>query len=132
MQSTGFVDRSAVDLTSYLISGQARFEDGLCAFGALQRRRAHAASLVGHPGGEVPGRQLQGVEDYIARNSLDSADAENLRPFAANRTYNYYRYPNEIDQYRQVAHAVYHARSTCLENWDLNVTTYIVTGQRLL
>lgn len=126
MQSTGFVDRSAVDLTSYLISGQVRFEEGYIRLVHFSGQERTQQAWWGIPEAKYRG-DLQGVEDYIARNSLDSADAENLRR-AGNRTYNYYRYPNEIDQYRQ-SHTQFITKVHLPKNWDLNVNTYIVTGK---
>ena len=78
MQSTGFVDRSAVDLTSYLISGQVRFEEGYIRLVHFSGQERTQQAWWGIPEAKYRG-DLQGVEDYIARNSLDSADAENLR-----------------------------------------------------
>ena len=126
MESMGFVDRSAVDLSSYLISGQIRFQDGYIRLVHFSGEERTQQAWWGIPEAKYRG-DAQGVEDYIARNYLDSADAENLRG-AGNRTYNYYRYPNEIDQYRQ-SHTQFISKIHLPKNWDLNVTTYTVTGK---
>ena len=126
LQSAGFIDRSAVDLTSYLISGQARFKDGYVRLVHFSGEERTQQAWWGIPEAKYRG-DAQGVEDYIARNYLDSADADNLRR-SGNRTYNYYRYPNEIDQYRQ-AHTQFITKVYLPRNWDLNITTYFVSGK---
>lgn len=126
MKSNGFVDRSSVDLTSYLISGEVRLSGGYLRLVHFSGEERTQQAWWGIPESQYRGDK-QGVEDYIARNYLDSADADNLRR-SGWRTYNYYRYPNEIDQYRQ-SHTQFITKAHLPWGWEFNANTYFVTGK---
>lgn len=97
--SDGFIDRASADLQSYYLSGSYYSENT-------------SVQLIHFGGGEetyqawwgVPEPRLEsdsaGMAAYVGNNGLDSAQAYNL--FNSDpRTYNYYTYENETDNYQQ-------------------------------
>jgi len=126
MQSNGFVDRSSVDLSSYLVSGEYREKNGFIRLVHFSGNERTQQAWWGIPEAKYRGDTI-GTEDYLLRNGVDSADASNLRNAGA-RTYNYYRYPNEIDQYRQT-HTQLMSQLELPYGWRLNINTFLVLGK---
>lgn len=117
IQSNGFIDRASSDLSSYFFStsiipkNHNKWEIKLIAFGGQEKTYQ---AWWGVPiekfnlGGSNPTNQdSQLLVDHYNRNAgvsyRNAQDSLNL--FQSNpSTYNYYTYPNEIDNYRQLHH----------------------------
>lgn len=126
MRSDGFVDRSGSALQSYLFGAQYRYENvtwRLLTFSGSERTQQ---AWYGIPEAKFRGDSV-GVADYIARNGVTGADSLNLLQ-SVNATYNYYRYANEIDRYRQ---GHYQSMLTAMlsKRWFLTQTVFAVTGR---
>ena len=124
MRSNGMIDRSASQLQSYLFGAQYRYQNltwRLLHFAGSERTEQ---AWYGIPESKFRG---QGVSDYITRNGLRSADSLNLVR-SGNTTYNFYRYANEIDRYRQ---GHYQSMLTAMlsKRWFLTQTLFAVTGR---
>ncbi len=97
--SDGFIDRASSDLQSYYLSGSYYSEKT-------------SVQLIHFGGGEetyqawwgIPEAKLNGndslLQYHILINGYDSQDSANLVN-SGNRTYNYYTYGNEVDNYKQ-------------------------------
>ena len=101
--SDGYIDRASAQLRGYQGTLQrngksARFQwkAMLTAFGGNERTYQ---AWNGTPYEAVYGNGTAGILQYIERNGLSSADAQNL--LNSGRTYNYYTYANQVDQYQQ-------------------------------
>jgi iron complex outermembrane receptor protein len=68
----------------------------------------------------------QGMLDYIARNGLSDRDAQNL--LNAGRTYNYYTYDNQVDNYQQ-DHYQLIASQEVNKYWNLNGALHLTRGK---
>ena len=130
LQSQGFIDRSSVKLSSYLLSGQYKIKNGLIRLIHFSGNERTQQAWYGIPEDKFlssgPGSATL-IENYISRNYLDDADALNLRE-SENTTYNYYRYPNEIDSYNQT-HTHFIGQLNLPHNWSLNLTSFLVSGK---
>ena len=130
LQSQGFIDRSAMDLNSYLVSGQYKTTNATVRLVHFSGSERTQQAWYGIPevkyNAEGPG-SFSGLEDYISRNGLDGADAQNFLD-SRNNTYNYYRYPNEIDRYKQT-HTHFISQIKLPSNWRFNFNAFLVNGE---
>ncbi|MCB9230865.1 MAG: TonB-dependent receptor [Bacteroidia bacterium] len=97
--SDGFLDRAASNLTSLYLNGGYYGNKTTVKVNAMLGHERTYQSWYGTPESRVKG-DIAGMNDYIANNYLDSADAANLLN-SNSRTYNYYTYANEVDDYTQ-------------------------------
>lgn len=126
MQSEGFVDRSGSKLNSYLIGMAYQEGNHSIRYVHFNGHEISQQAWWGVPMVKWRGDE-SGVEAYILNNYLDNDAANHLRE-SGNATYNHYRYPNEIDNYRQSHHQL--IATTALDNdWVLNITEYLVLGK---
>ncbi|MDO7661232.1 MAG: TonB-dependent receptor, partial [Schleiferiaceae bacterium] len=126
MQSEGFVDRSSSKLNSYLFAMAYREGNQSIRYVHFNGHEVSQQAWWGIPMVKWRGDQA-GVEAYILNNYLANDAADHLRE-SGNTTYNHYRYPNEIDNYRQSHHQL--IATMALDNdWTLNMTNYLVTGK---
>jgi iron complex outermembrane receptor protein len=130
LQSQGFIDRSSVNLNSYLVSGQYKRENSIFRLVHFSGNELTQQAWYGIPedkfNAEGPGSFTQ-IQNYISRNGLDSIDAQNLID-SRNNTYNYYRYPNEIDRYKQT-HTHLIGKIRLPKNWRFNFNSFLVAGK---
>jgi iron complex outermembrane receptor protein len=98
-QSAGYIDRGSAKLKGY----QANIEKSwgawklqATAFGGNERTYQ---AWYGVPHELVYNEGTQALMDFAARNSLSPTETTQL--LQSNRKYNYYTYPNQVDQYQQ-------------------------------
>lgn len=96
--SDGYIDRASSDLRSYyLTAGYAGRRTVLKAVTFSGRERTYQ-SWYGTPQSRLE-NDRQGMIDHAQREGYTDAQLENL--LSAGRTYNYYLYENEVDNYGQ-------------------------------
>lgn len=98
IMSDGYIDRASSDLSSYYT--EAGYLDDKTSIKAIVfgGKEKTYQSWYGTPEAVVNG-DLEGIQAFIDRNYLSDAEAENL--LNSGRTYNYYTYDNEVDDYEQ-------------------------------
>ncbi len=108
--SDGFVDRAKSDLRSYYLSGGYFGKKSFVRLNVFSGKEVTYQSWNGTPEARVKGDR-EGMLAFIDRNGLNERDAQNLLN-SDSRTYNFYTYDNEVDNYKQdhyqlgiVAHA---------------------------
>jgi iron complex outermembrane receptor protein len=130
LQSQGFIDRSSVNLNSYLVSGQYKSDNATIRLVHFSGNERTQQAWYGIPevkyNSDRPGT-FSGLENYISRNGLEGADAQNILD-SRNNTYNYYRYPNEIDRYKQ-SHTHFISQINLPSNWRFNFNAFLVSGK---
>jgi iron complex outermembrane recepter protein len=101
--SDGYIDRASAQLKGYQGTLQKngrtkgwQWKVMLTAFGGNERTYQ---AWNGSPYEAVYGNGSTDLMEYIERNGLSAAEAQNL--LNAGRTYNYYTYRNQVDQYQQ-------------------------------
>ena len=66
------------------------------------------------------------MQDYIARNGLTPAEADNL--LNSGRTYNYYTYDNQVDNYRQTHYQLLYSQDIT-DKFMLNTALHYTHGE---
>lgn len=97
--SDGFIDRATSDLTSYYLSGSYYSEKTSVQLIHFAGHERTYQAWNGIPEAKLNG-DTKGIDDFLARNFFSEADANNLRN-SDSRTYNFYTYENEVDDYAQ-------------------------------
>jgi len=98
IKSDGYVDRATSDLFSYYFAGGYYGEKTSVKLIFFSGQEKTYQSWWGTPQSRVEGNQ-EDMDTHAANNWLDSAQVYNLQN--SGRTYNYYEYENETDNYRQ-------------------------------
>ncbi|MDD7884590.1 TonB-dependent receptor [Flavivirga sp. 57AJ16] len=98
IQSDGYIDRASADLNSYYL--EAGFLNEKTALKALVfgGKEVTYQSWYGTPEAVV-NNDRDGIQDFIDRNFPSDEEAQNL--LNSGRTYNFYTYDNEVDNYEQ-------------------------------
>ena len=98
VQSEGYIDRATSDLKSFYLSGGYYGEKLSVKAIAFSGKQRTYQSWYGTPQGVLTGN-VEEQDAYIIVDGLDAAEIFNLRN--SGRTYNYYEYDNEVDNYQQ-------------------------------
>ena len=120
--SDGYIDRAKSDLTSYYLSAGYYGKKNLLKFNLFSGHETTYQAWYGTPESRVE-NDVQGMQDYISRNFLSAEEADNL--LNSGRTYNYYTYDNEVDDYTQTHYQLIYAgdvTSTLTWNTALHYT----------
>ncbi len=96
--SDGYIDRAASNLTSFYLSGGYFGEKNILKLNIFSGHEITYQAWYGTPESRINNDE-QGMLDYISRNGLTLTEADNL--LTSGRTYNYYTYENQIDNYKQ-------------------------------
>ena len=96
--SDGFVDRASSDLQSYYLSGGYFGKNTSLKFITFGGDEVTYQSWYGTPEAKLR-NDAAGIEAVIANNGFSPAQAENLRN--SDRSYNFYEYDNQVDDYGQ-------------------------------
>ena len=96
--SDGYIDRASSDLSSYYLSGGYYGKKTVVKAITFAGKEKTYQSWYGTPEAKVNDDDA-GVQTSIANNWFGAKDAANL--INSGRTYNYYTYDNEVDNYNQ-------------------------------
>ncbi len=125
IMSDGYIDRATSDLSSYYVeAGFLNEKTSLKAivFGGKEKTYQ---SWYGTPEAVVNG-DAQGIQAFIDRNYPSQAEADNL--LNSGRTYNYYTYDNEVDNYEQT-HYQLHISHQFSKNFSANISGNYTRGK---
>ena len=98
IQSDGYVDRSAADLKSFMLSGVWLGENSTLRATIFSGKERTEQAWYGTPESVIKEDQEE-INAYADRNYIYGSDRDNL--LNSGRTYNYYTYDNEVDNYQQ-------------------------------
>jgi len=98
ISSDGFLDRASTNLTSYFISAGYHGKSTLLKFNIFSGKEVSYQAWYGTPESRI-NNDVQGMQDYIGRNGLTQEEGDNL--LNSGRTYNFYTYDNQVDNYQQ-------------------------------
>ncbi|GHA70375.1 TonB-dependent receptor [Pontibacter akesuensis] len=98
IKSDGYIDRASSDLKSLYFAGGYYGDKTTVKFITFSGQEQTYQAWYGTPEALVYGN-AQDLKDYIDRNYIEGSDRENL--LRSGRTYNYYTYDNETDNYQQ-------------------------------
>ena len=125
IQSNGYVDRSASDLKSYMLSGVWLGENSTLRATLFSGKEKTEQAWYGTPESVINGNQEE-IIAYADRNDIFGSDRENL--LTSGRKYNYYTYDNEVDNYQQ-DHYQLHFNHSFNEDLKLSTAAHYTRGR---
>ncbi|MCC6384805.1 MAG: TonB-dependent receptor [Bacteroidia bacterium] len=96
--SDGYIDRASSNLKSIFISQAYYGKKTSVRLNIFSGKEITYQSWYGTPESRI-NNDIKEMQEFIIRNSLDSQDSLNL--LTSGRTYNYYTYHKQIDDYKQ-------------------------------
>ena len=123
--SDGYLDRASSNLRSLYVSGAYFGAKSMFRINFFTGKEKTFQSWYGTPESRVNG-DVAGMNAYIERNWLSEEDAKNL--LTSGRTYNYYTYPNQTDNYAQ-DHYQLLSHHTINSQWNLDVNFHYTYGR---
>ena len=96
--SDGYIDRASSDLKSFYLDGTWQGKKSSVTANIFSGQERTYQSWYGTPQSVVEGDR-DAIIDYADRNFIFGEDRENL--LNSGRTYNFYTYENEVDNYQQ-------------------------------
>ena len=125
INSDGYIDRAYSDLKSYYASASYYFDNSTIDIINFSGKEKTYQSWWGVPESRV-NNNLEGMQAVIINNGLNQDQANNL--LNSGRTYNYYTYDNEIDNYQQDHYQVHWNRELS-EFSRLHIATHYTYGR---
>lgn len=123
--SDGYIDRAESDLQSYFLSGGYYGKKTIVKALVFGGKEVTYQSWWGTPQAVLENDEA-GIEAIISNNGYSEAQAQNIR--TAGRTFNYYLYENEVDNYQQ-DHYQLHLSHSLSSDWTLNVAGHYTYGR---
>lgn len=123
--SAGFIDRASSNLLSAYFSAGYFGKKSFARFNYFTGNEKTYQSWYGTPESRVNGSEAE-MKAFIDRNYLSTADANNL--LNSGRTYNYYTYDNQTDNYAQ-DHFQLITNHRLTEAWNLDLNAHYTYGR---
>lgn len=123
--SDGFVDRASSDLKSFYVSGGYYGKDNFVRLNVFSGKEKTYQSWYGVPQ-SLANDDADGFQAFIDRNYYDDDFKNEL--LAGGRTYNWYQYENEVDNYQQ-DHYQLITSFKLGANWRFNPTLHYTHGE---
>ncbi len=123
--SDGYIDRAESDLQSYFLSGGYYGKKTIVKALVFGGKEVTYQSWWGTPQAVLENDDT-GIEAVISNNGYTPEQAENIR--TAGRTFNYYLYENEVDNYQQ-DHYQLHLSHSLSSDWTFNVAGHYTYGR---
>ena len=123
--SDGYIDRASSNLQSAYLSAAYFAKNSFIRLNYFTGREKTFQSWYGTPESRVAG-SVADMHAYIDRNYLSSEEANNL--LTSGRTYNYYTYANQTDNYAQ-DHLQLLTNHRISPNWDLDWNFHYTYGR---
>ncbi|MGW8122736.1 TonB-dependent receptor [Roseivirga echinicomitans] len=124
ISSDGYIDRAFSDLSSYYMSGGYYGKKSILKLVTFAGKERSYQSWYGTPEAKLRNDQA-GIDAVIANNGFSASQAANLRN--AGRTYNYYEYENQVDDYKQ-SHYQAHFSHQIDDLWSFNTSLHYTKG----
>lgn len=123
--SDGYIDRANSNLKSFYISGAWIGKKSLLRANIFSGKQTTYQAWNGAPESRITG-DVDAMNAYADRNYLSTAQRENL--LNSGRTYNYFEYKNQTDNYQQ-DHYQLHFTHRFNSKLNLNVSGHYTKGQ---
>lgn len=129
VNSNGFIDRATADLSSYYLAVGRITEKSALKFITFSGSERTYQAWNGVPEGLVTGDEEE-INDHYQRNvgSLYFTPEDSINYFEGGRSYNYYQYRNQVDDYTQSHYQLHHLLSVN-QNLTLKTTAYYTKGR---
>lgn len=123
--SDGYIDRAFSDLQSYYLSGGYYSDKTILKALVFGGKEVTYQSWWGTPEARL-NNDLEGMQEVIANNGYSDEQADNL--LNSDRTFNYYQYENEADNYQQ-DHYQLHLSHQLNATWSVNGALHYTYGR---
>ena len=123
--SDGYIDRASSNLQSAYVSAGYFGTKSFIRLNYFTGKEKTYQSWYGTPESRING-STSGMQDYIDRNYLTAAEADNL--LKSGRTYNYYTYANQTDNYAQ-DHLQLITNHRLSEVWNMDLNAHYTYGR---
>ena len=123
--SDGFIDRASSNLLSAYFSAGYFGSKSFIRLNYFTGKEKTYQSWYGTPESRVNGSDSE-MQSFIDRNYLSDADSKNL--LNSGRTYNYYTYDNQTDNYAQ-DHFQFITNHRLTEAWNLDLNAHYTYGR---
>ena len=123
--SDGYIDRASSDLQSFFLSGGYYGDKTMVKALAFGGKEVTYQSWWGTPEARLD-NDTEGMQEVIANNGYTQAQADNL--LNSGRTFNYYLYDREVDNYQQ-DHYQLHLSHQLSTHWSLNGALHYTYGR---
>jgi iron complex outermembrane receptor protein len=125
IQSDGYLDRAYSDLSSLGLTANYLTKKSIWKAVVLNGAERTYQAWYGTPESRYRGDE-EGMLAYAARNGLSQEETQNL--LNAGRTYNYYTYANQVDNYNQNNYQL-HFIHRYSDKLDMNVAAHYTYGR---
>jgi len=125
ISSDGYIDRSSSDLKSFYLSAAWLGKNSVLRANVFSGKEITYQSWYGTPQSILDGTDSS-LNAYADRNYLSESQKENL--IKSGRTYNYYEYENEVDNYQQ-DHYQLHFLHTISPKINFNLAAHYTRGK---
>ncbi len=125
IQSDGYLDRASSDLKSYFLSGAYIGKKSILKAIVFSGKEVTYQAWYGTPESRMKG-DTAAMNAYADRNGLSTEERDNL--LNAGRTYNFYTYKNEVDNYQQDNYQL-HFTHTFSDKLILNLASHYTHGR---
>lgn len=125
ISSDGYIDRATADLRSFYVSGAYHGKKSLIRLNVFSGKEVTYQAWEGTPESRISG-DVDAMNAYIDRNGLNAEQAENL--LNSGRTYNFYTYDNEIDNYQQDHYQLLYSQELS-SSFNLNIAGHYTRGR---
>ena len=123
--SNGYIDRSDANLKSYYLAGSLITNKTTLKALVFGGNEVTHQAWYGTPEAVIDNDQA-GIDAVISQNGLSGQAAENIKNDG--RTFNWYTYENEIDNYSQ-DHYQLHLNQELNEEWSFNLSGHYTYGR---
>lgn len=123
--SGGYIDRASSDLKSFYLSGAWMGKKSSLRANVFSGKERTYQAWYGTPESRIDG-DVDAMNAYADRNWLTDEERENL--LNSGRTYNYYTYQNEVDNYQQ-DHYQLHFSHRFNKKWNANIAAHYTYGR---
>jgi iron complex outermembrane receptor protein len=125
ISSDGYIDRSASDLRSYYLSGGYYGEKSILKFVHFSGKEHTQQAWYGTPESRI-NNDVEAMNTHADNSGYSDEQRANL--LNSGRTYNHYRYDNEVDDYQQ-DHYQLHFSHQFNNRMHLNASLHYTDGQ---
>lgn len=125
ISSDGYIDRSSSDLKSFYLSAAWLGKKSVFRANVFSGKEITYQSWYGTPQCILEGTDSS-LNAYSDRNYLSESQRENL--FNSGRTYNFYEYENEVDNYQQDHHQL-HFLHMLSQKLNFNLAAHYTRGK---
>lgn len=122
--SDGYIERASADLKSFYVSTAYEDAKNTLRLNVFSGKEITYQSWYGTPESRVNG-DLPAMLEYSIRNGL--TDEETSALINSGRTYNFYTYDDQVDNYQQDHYQLLYSRHL-VKSWSMNIALHATRG----